>query len=94
VARGNFWIKLSGADRISRAGYPYRDVAPFASALTELRTDRLLWGSDWPHTGYFDPARVPDDAELVDSLFEFVPDEAARQLILVENPVRLLQGES
>jgi predicted TIM-barrel fold metal-dependent hydrolase len=92
VGRGNFWIKLSGADRISRLGYPYADVAPFASALTALRADRLLWGSDWPHTGYFDSARVPDDAQLVDSLFELVPDERARQLILVENPVRLLHG--
>jgi predicted TIM-barrel fold metal-dependent hydrolase len=60
LARGNFWIKLSGADRISRQGAPYADVAPLAQALVSARPDRLLWGTDWPHTGYFDAARVPE----------------------------------
>ena len=88
--RANFWIKLSGADRISRKGYPYDDVGPFARRLAEVAPDRLLWGSDWPHTGYFDAARVPDDAQLVDAFFTMIDDETLRRQILVENPKRLL----
>ncbi|MBK8072229.1 MAG: amidohydrolase family protein [Ramlibacter sp.] len=86
LARGNFWIKLSGADRISRQGAPYADVAPLAQALVSARPDRLLWGTDWPHTGYFDAARVPEDTALVDALATFVPEAPEREAILVHKP--------
>jgi len=88
--RDNCWIKISGAERITRQGPPYADVAPFAHALLEVAPDRLIWGTDWPHTGVFDAARMPDDAGLVDALFDFVPDEGLRQQVLVLNPERLL----
>ncbi|MDB5807165.1 MAG: amidohydrolase [Betaproteobacteria bacterium] len=88
--RDNFWIKLSGADRLSKQGYPYDDVAPFMRRMTEVAPDRTLWGSDWPHTGLFDPARIPDDGKLLDAFASFVPDAAQRKRILVDNPERLL----
>lgn len=85
-----FWVKISGADRLTRQGFPYDDVAPFARRLVQAAPGRLVWGSDWPHTGVFDAARMPDDAGLLDALARFVPDEAARRAILVDNPERLL----
>ncbi|MGE0875366.1 MAG: amidohydrolase family protein [Burkholderiales bacterium] len=88
--RSNFWIKISGADRITRLGPPYADVIPFAHRLVAIAPDRLLWGSDWPHTGVFDPARMPDDGLLLGALAAFVPDEAMRRRVLVDNPERLL----
>ena len=88
--RDNVWVKVSGADRLTRLGPPYADVAPFARQLGEVCPQRLLWGSDWPHTGVFDPARMPDDGRLVDALVDFFPDEALRQAVLVDNPRRLL----
>jgi predicted TIM-barrel fold metal-dependent hydrolase len=94
LRRGNFWVKLSGADRITRAGFPYDDVALFAKKLVEVAADRMLWGSDWPHTGVFDAARMPDDGHLLDALASFVPDEAIRSRILVKNPVDLLGGDA
>lgn len=94
LRRGNFWIKISGADRISRLGYPYPDVLPFSTALTKTRIDRLLWGSDWPHTGYFDASRVPDDGKLLEVFASFVPQDEDRHRILVENPSRLLAGDT
>jgi len=84
------WIKLTGADRISRLGAPYPDVAPFAHRLTEIAADRLLWGSDWPHTGYFQAEKMPDTGALMDALFAFVPEQSLRNRILVENPLRLI----
>lgn len=94
LQRDNFWIKLSGADRISGLGYPYSDVQPFAAALTTTRVDRLLWGSDWPHTGYFEASRVPDDSKLLEAFTAFVPRELDQQQILVANPVSLLVGNA
>lgn len=88
--RDNFWIKLSGADRLSKQGYPYDDVAPFMRHMAEVAPYRTIWGSDWPHTGLFDSARVPDDGRLLDALASFVPDAAQRKRILVDNPERLL----
>ena len=90
AARENVWIKLSGADRLTKLGPPYADVVPFAHRLIEVAPERMLWGSDWPHTGVFDAARMPDDGHLVDALFEFAPDETVRRKILVDNPRRLL----
>lgn len=89
--RDNVWIKLSGADRLTRqAGGRYDDVAPLAHCLLEAAPDRLLWGSDWPHTGVFDAERMPDDGALLDALGRLVPDEALRRRVLVDNPARLL----
>lgn len=90
VERAHCWVKLSGAERISRLGYPYADVTPLAHALLEVAPERLIWGTDWPHTGFFDAARMPDDGKLVDALFDFVPDENLRRQVLVDNPRRLL----
>jgi predicted TIM-barrel fold metal-dependent hydrolase len=90
AGRDNVWIKISGADRLSRQGPPYAGVAAFAQRLTEIAAERLLWGSDWPHTGYFDSHRLPDTGRLLGALAQLVPDESVRRMILVDNPARLL----
>jgi len=90
MRRPNWWTKVSGADRIARRSAPYEDVAPLARRLLEIAPDRLIWGSDWPHTGVFDAARMPDDATLLDGLRDWIPDDAALHRIFVDNPRRLL----
>ena len=90
VGKDNVWVKLSGPERISAMGAPYAEVAPFAHRLLELAPGRLVWGSDWPHTGFFDAARMPDDGKLLDALRSLVPDEALRKKVLVDNPLALL----
>lgn len=90
MRRANIWVKISGADRITRLGYPYDDVTPFARRLAQISPRRLLWGSDWPHTGVFDAARMPEDGRLLDAFRRFVPDQKMRQDILVTNPNALL----
>lgn len=81
------FVKISGADRITkRTAPPFDDVVPFARALIAAAPDRVLWGTDWPHTNM---ERIADDGDLADLLASFVPDEAARRCILVDNPKRL-----
>jgi predicted TIM-barrel fold metal-dependent hydrolase len=86
-----FWVKLSGY-RVSAAGYPYADVAPWARRLVDAAPDRCVWGTDWPHPNLQN--HMPDDGELVDLLAEWVPGDAQRRAILVDNPARLYGFEA
>ncbi|MBI5719957.1 MAG: amidohydrolase family protein [Burkholderiales bacterium] len=47
---GPVWVKLSGAANLSEAGPGFEDVRQIHEALLAARPDRLVWGSDWPHT--------------------------------------------
>jgi predicted TIM-barrel fold metal-dependent hydrolase len=85
------WVKLSGADRISKVGAPYTDVVSFARALIAAAPTRVIWGTDWPHSGYFDPARMPRDVALAEAIFEFAPEESDRIRLLVDNPRTLFE---
>jgi predicted TIM-barrel fold metal-dependent hydrolase len=80
------WVKVSGPERISAAGKPFHDAAPFAAALANAAPDRVLWGTDFPHPNV---KTMPNDGELVDLFAHTFPDEALRKRILVDNPTRL-----
>ena len=84
---GKAWVKLSGPNRFSAApGLPYGDAAPFARKLVEIAPERLFWGSDWPHPDHWEA--MPNDADLLDLLADWVPDETARNKILADNPAK------
>ena len=57
-----------------------------ARALARNNPDRCLWASNWPHPGIVKP---PTNAAMLDLLLDWVPDEAARHKVLVDNPARL-----
>jgi len=89
------WVKVSGADKICDAtvhvyhGLPFVEVVPYAQAVAAAAADRVIWGTDWPHSNNFSPGHTPNDGDLVDLLAAFTPDEAVRKKILVDNPARL-----
>ena len=83
------WIKCASAYRMIWAGATYEEVVPVASRVAGCSPDRVFWGSDWPHSGVYEPGRMPNDGDLVDWLSDFVPDENARHKMLVDNPKRL-----
>lgn len=85
MRRGNTWMKISGANRVSATDLPpYDDVAPMAHALIDAAPDRIMWGTDWPHPNKYEVN--PNDGDLADALAEWVPDAAMRQKILVDTP--------
>ncbi|MEH3087941.1 MAG: amidohydrolase family protein [Xylophilus ampelinus] len=86
---GRAWVKLSGAYMRSADGGPgYADTLPLGRALVRAAPDRLVWGSDWPHTTEA-PGTV-DDAALADLLQAWCADDpGAADRILVDNPARL-----
>ena len=49
LARQGAWIKLSGWYRLG-ASEPYAQLLPQARRLSDLFGERIVWGSDWPHT--------------------------------------------
>lgn len=85
LARYPVWVKLSA---------PYRSSADEQQAQHSLEClleayghgERLLWGSDWPHT------RFEQDADYWQQYQRFtalVPEGNLRQQILLDNPARL-----
>lgn len=101
LGRGHVWVKLAGADRITRTTGRLADAVPFMRALVAANPARLVWGSDWPNIGFHDGSAVSHDTilsyrdidagTLLDLLAEAVPDAATRRKILVDNPARLYQ---
>jgi predicted TIM-barrel fold metal-dependent hydrolase len=96
LAEGNCWIKLSGAYRVSRQTADFSDSTPIARMLVERNADRIVWGSDWPHTaGHLartsdvPPAikfRNVDPVNLLDLLADAAGDEEVFGRILQDNP--------
>ncbi|MFC5523773.1 amidohydrolase family protein [Polaromonas jejuensis] len=89
LENGRTWIKLSGAYLDSQVGAAggYADVDPIAQGWVRAASERLVWGSDWPHST--EPTAKPDDAVLFDLLTLWIPDEATRHRVLVQNPASL-----
>ena len=71
----------------SKVGPPgYADVTNVAQAFVRAAPERMVWGSDWPHTT---EKAKPDDAVLFDLFTDWAPEEATRRRILVDNPEAL-----
>ena len=87
AAHENFWVKVTCPERMTVAGPPYDDVAPFAKLLVERFPDRVLWGTDWPHSNM--KMEAPDDGALVDRIPIIAPTQALQQKLLIDNPMRL-----
>jgi predicted TIM-barrel fold metal-dependent hydrolase len=81
---GRAWIKLTGTYRISRQS-GFGDVTPMVQALADAAPDRLIWGSDYPHLSFAEN----DSIELFNLLARWLPDDALRKQVLVDNPAVL-----
>ena len=89
VDTGRCYVKLAAAYETSKTGSPrYEDVSCLARALVKHAPERMLWASNWPHPSAL-KNNVPDDADLLDLLLDWAPDEAIRGKILVDNPAGL-----
>lgn len=96
---GNVWVKLSAPSRVSTTE-DHSDLVPFVTKLVELAPGRLIWGSDWPHTGgsreradraisEIEPFRDIDDRATLDRLKRWIGDAQVVRQILIENPAKL-----
>jgi len=91
----NVWSKVSCPERLSVTGppalngeqNPYLDVIPFSRQVVETFSDRVLWGTDWPHPNLKD--HMPDDGLLVNYIPHIAVTPQLQQQLLVDNPMRL-----
>ena len=84
-----FWCKTSCPERLSKEGPEknYSDIIPFMALLIKNYSERVLWGTDWPHPNM--KSHMPDDGKLVDILEEIAPTPELQRKLLVDNPMRL-----
>jgi predicted TIM-barrel fold metal-dependent hydrolase len=92
LRKGNFWVMVSLAEKISKAGPPWDDVVPIVRLYLETAPDRIIWGSDWPHP--VSTKQPPNEADLLEFLYRCAPGESERRKILVDNPAQLFGFES
>jgi predicted TIM-barrel fold metal-dependent hydrolase len=82
---GLVWVKLSGGYRIDTPSHTVTKQA--AEKLLQVFTpNRLVWGSDWPHTMFEDKATYARTRSLLD---EWVTDAEARHNVLGATAVEL-----
>ncbi len=88
----NIWSKVTCPERLSKAGPDeYEDVVPFARCVVEEFSDRVLWGTDWPHPNM--TTHAPDDGKLVDFIPKIARTPDLQRRLLVDNPTRLYWPE-
>ncbi|HEY9279898.1 MAG TPA: amidohydrolase family protein [Eoetvoesiella sp.] len=96
LRRGNIYLKLSASYRIAGQGSDLA-VKHLAARLLDANPDRLLWGSDWPHTNRA-PGKLPTEVSpyrsigaerLSRELAAWLPSAELAGKVLVENPARL-----
>ena len=87
VDAGRCWVKLSAPYESEQDGdHRYPATARLAHALVERAPERMLWATNWPHPGQVDPPSTHDLARL---RREWLPDDALRRRVLVDNPAEL-----
>lgn len=90
LRRERIWVKISGVDRVCRAPADRGRVEEVVALLVETAADRLVWGSDWPHTpldGEGEAFRSVDDVGEAARMASLLAQAAAG--IFVGNPLRL-----
>lgn len=85
---GRTWFKLAAPYETSKLGPPYyNDVGKLAKLLVKAAPERAVWASNWPYP--MAGEKTPQDAWMLDMLLDWVPDEATRTKVLVDNPAKL-----
>lgn len=84
----NVWIKLSAPYLFSDCSEPaLRHYRTFTERAAELMPDRLLWGTDWPHTARQDASISTHQLQRL--LLNWLRTSELREQITVHNPARL-----
>ncbi|MBY5589813.1 amidohydrolase family protein [Rhizobium leguminosarum] len=87
--RAEAYVKVSAPYRLTK-DVNYEGLAEVGRALATSHAERLLWGSDWPHTELWDG--MPDDTELVETKQAAIDDPAVAEKIFVRNAEALFFG--
>jgi 2-pyrone-4,6-dicarboxylate lactonase len=90
-SRDEIWTKVTCSDRLDAKGPPWGDFASAVAPLVADYSDRVLWGTDWPHPNMQNA--ISDDGALVDMILRIAPTAALQLKLLVNNPMQLYWPE-
>jgi predicted TIM-barrel fold metal-dependent hydrolase len=79
LAQQGAWIKLSGWYRLG-ASEPYAELLPQVRRVCDLFGERIVWGSDWPHTS-FAPDSMPSYGSTWRPVDEALGREGAERIL-------------
>jgi predicted TIM-barrel fold metal-dependent hydrolase len=84
---GRVWVKLSAAYRLG-SRTPGEEIARAAVPLLRKHfgAQRLLWGTDWPHTQHEDAVTAADVRRSIEA---WLPDADERRIVLTDTPAAL-----
>lgn len=85
VDGGRCWLKLTAPYRFATAP-DFTDAGPLVHAVAKAAPERLLWGTDHPHLSFDDNV---GSVQLFNLLGEWLPGDALRRKVLVDNPETL-----
>jgi len=79
-ATGQVWVKLTAAYRLGKEPEaPFAGPDVIAGLINSISLERLVWGSDWPHTQFTNRMDFKSALQLFENL---VPDVKTKQQIL------------
>jgi predicted TIM-barrel fold metal-dependent hydrolase len=88
-AQRRTWVKISAAYRNGKDGAGEATALKAYPMLRDaLGVDRLVWGSDWPHTQFEAVENYKKARAFLDAM---VPDAAARAAVLSRTPAALFR---
>jgi predicted TIM-barrel fold metal-dependent hydrolase len=94
----HIWMKLSAPYRVGNDPLATRPDRAWLDAILNCGSERLVWGSDWPHTPPHEQQHGPDHTpayralsygRLVDDFREAIGSAALVQQIMERNPAKL-----
>ncbi len=98
LKEGNVWMKLSAPQRVSDDPDSVI-VTQLARLFIEANEDRMVWGSDWPHSGAhygkkrskeeIEPFHLINDGHALNRLAHWAQSSELIQKILIDNPAAL-----
>lgn len=89
IEKGRCWVKLSALYHQSRHD-DVSDMSALIKSFINEATERVLWGSDWPHPNMISAnKKMPDDALILSRIFHWASNEQVRRKLFVTNPADL-----
>ncbi len=89
IGTGRCWVKLSALYHQSQRD-DVSDMAGVMKGFLHEATERVLWGSDWPHPNLISANKnMPDDALILSRIFHWASNDRVRQRLFVDNPSEL-----
>lgn len=95
-SRDDIWFKATCPERLDAKkeggmGDPWDNFAAAVAPLVADYSDRVIWGTDWPHPNMQD--EIADDGHIVDMIPRIAPTAELQENLLVTNPMRLYWPE-